>query len=226
MTELRLFCFPHAGGGASAYTGWDRAMPPGITVRPVQLPGRENRVREPRVRDMAALLRLLDDELVAELRPPFAFYGHSMGALVAYAFAREHRPTTLFVGGYPAPHHPPPLTDALAAPDRALFDLLVGLGGLSAELIAYPSWQRAALDLVRDDLAVCDSFRATGAEPLTCPIHVFAGWTDPIVPLVRALAWDRHTTAGSRLHLMPGGHFFARDAADDLLAALVGLLQP
>ncbi|MEH1125590.1 thioesterase II family protein [Micromonospora sp. CPCC 206061] len=229
---LRLFCFHHAGGAASAYAGWRDALGPGVSVLPVQLPGREARVREPRFTDIEPLVRDLDTHLDRYLRPPYAVYGHSMGALVAYALTRARvargrpAPRCLAVGGYPAPHLPTALAGAVDLPDADLAGLLAELGGMSPALRDHPAWLTAAVALARDDLRACLSYRYPGGDPLPVPIHVFTGAADPIVRVADAAAWDGHTTAACRQHTVPGGHLFHRQAPPFLLNRLAELLTP
>lgn len=133
----RLFCFPYAGGGASAYRRWQRGLDAhdaGVQVMPVQLPGREERYDEPRFTDLDALVDDLDAQLDEELAEPHIFYGHSMGALIAYSLARRRQargaalPRALVLSSYRAPHLPSP---ALADPDAGDED-------------SSPAWPRSA----------------------------------------------------------------------------------
>ncbi len=101
--RLRLFCFPYAGGGASIYRLWSSKLPNEVEACPIQLPGRENRIAEPLYTHIAPLVA----ELALVMRPyqdiPYMFFGHSLGALVAFELARYQRrnhlpePTHLFV---------------------------------------------------------------------------------------------------------------------------------
>ncbi|MFG2846349.1 thioesterase II family protein [Kitasatospora sp. NPDC048296] len=229
--DLRLFCFHHAGGAASAYTGWQESLGPQIAVLPVQLPGRERRAAEPRFTRIDALVTDLDRHLDPLLDEPYAFYGHSMGALVAYhltllrAARGRSLPLRLMVGAYPPPHLLAPIADALNLDDAELTRWLVDTGGMSELVLGYPDWVRSALDLLRDDLRVCQSHRPTGDHPLPCPIDVFAGEQDPLLPLDRVDGWARHTTAGSRVHAIPGGHFFLHESSTVLLRTVALLLS-
>ena len=113
-TRLRLFCFPYAGGGASIFGQWSNDMPEGIQICPVQLPGRENRITE----SPFTRLSLLVDAMVEAFGPyfdvPFAFFGHSIWAKIAFELVRELRRKKgvqlvhLFVSGSRPPHIPEP----------------------------------------------------------------------------------------------------------------------
>jgi surfactin synthase thioesterase subunit len=223
---VRLFCFHHAGGAASAFSGWAGQFDPYAQVAPVQLPGRERRIREARVLDMDELVTRLDRHLDAALRAPHVLYGHSMGALVAYRLAQRRAargapgPLALLAGAAWAPHQPSPAAALAEMPDDELARWLEDIGGLSPMTREHPEWLDTALALTRDDLRLYASDAAREApagapgrsgEPLDCPVHVFAGADDPVVPLSAAAGWARHTRAGSQVHTVPGGHFFVRD---------------
>ncbi len=227
---LRLFCFHHAGGAASMFARWRDVLDDVVDVRPVQLPGRETRVREAVAREMLALVADLDRELDAELRSPFVLYGHSMGALVAHALVRRRLargapgPACLVVGAARAPHLPVVLAEATALSDLDLGRELVRFGGMSAMMLRYPDWLAPAVALVRADLRVCLSERPRDLVRLPCPIHVFAGVGDPLVGLDDLHAWRGHTAAEFSLRELPGGHFFTRDGHEQLMVALRDLL--
>ena len=217
--RLRLFCFHHAGGAASAFNAWADRLSPDIDVVPVQLPGREKRVKEAPEQSMAALLGALDDQLDGWLDQPYALYGHSMGGLIAYEFALAPRraglsaPDRLLVGAC-APPGSSRLADAATLPDQALTDLLlVGAGGTDPQLLAHPEWKRWMLRLLRADLRLVAELDrpAPSRPPLPCPVEVFAGLSDTLVPRSALAAWARTTTASHRTHWLPGGHFFHRE---------------
>jgi surfactin synthase thioesterase subunit len=229
--DVRLFCFHHAGGAASAYQGWQERLGPRIAVLPVQLPGRERRAAEARFTGIDALVADLDRDLDPVLREPYAFYGHSMGAIVAYnlTLLRTARggvpPVRLMVGAYPPPHLLAPITDALDLTDEQLARWMVDTGGMSELVLGYPDWVRSALSLLRDDLRVCQSHRPPPAgRTLPCPIDVFAGDRDPLLPLDRVAGWAQHTSAGCQVHTVPGGHFFLHESSTLLLRTVSLLL--
>lgn len=230
--DVRLLCFHHAGGAASAYQKWQERLGPRIAVLPVQLPGRERRAGEARFTGMDALVADLDQSLDPVLQGPYAFYGHSMGAIVAYnltllrAARARSLPVRLMVGAYPPPHLLAPITDALNLTDDQLAHWLVDTGGMSELVLGYPDWLRSALSLLRDDLQVCRSHRPPPAgRTLPVPIEVFAGEQDPLLPLDRVGGWADHTTAGCQVHAIPGGHFFLHESSAVLLRTVSFLLS-
>jgi surfactin synthase thioesterase subunit len=215
----RVFCFHHAGGTASVFTGWQREVGRAVSVHPVQLPGRERRLHDEYPDDMAALVADLDAELSPWLEAPHVFYGHSMGALVAFALTR-HRfsrgaplPEALVTGAFGDPAAPPPLEVVPSMSDDDLLDLLIGLGGMSDVVRRYPRWAGPALALIRADLALCTSFQAGPSVPMPVPLHAFAGAEDPLLDATSVAAWGAHTSAGFTAEVVPGGHFFLADPA-------------
>ncbi|MER6015711.1 thioesterase II family protein [Streptomyces bluensis] len=216
--RLRMFCFPYAGGGASVYAGWQRQLGTRVEVLPVQLPGREGRMAEPRFTDLPALVEDLDRELGEELDRPHVVYGHSMGALIAFALAQHRRargarlPLALLLGAHRAPHLPaPPITHGYGADDSELVRGLASLGGLPQVLLDRPDWLAALLPVVRDDLMLCDGAGSVDRTPLPIPLHTFAGVEDRLVTVPEVREWAPYSTRDSETVEVPGGHFFIRE---------------
>ncbi|MGW7264948.1 thioesterase II family protein [Streptomyces sp. NPDC054842] len=237
--RLRLFCFHHAGGGASFFSSWAARMPAGVDVLPVQLPGREARYREPRFRDAGEVVEALGHELAPLLDAgPWAAYGHSMGAMVAFALAAARLraggrpPEALFLGAYTAPHVSSTLPPPDRYDDRELARRLVEFGGLSPQFLDRDDWLRALLPVLRDDLRICATAHRAGLpdpddERARLPVRVeaFAGADDPLVTPDGVGAWARYTDS-FRMTTVPGGHFFPREAPDPFFARLTSLLAP
>jgi medium-chain acyl-[acyl-carrier-protein] hydrolase len=229
--ELRLFCFPYAGGSAAMYLRWGERLPKQITVCPVELPGRGKRFGEPCHRDLATLVA----ELAADLRPnldrPFAFFGHSMGALISFELARQltwaHRlpPTHLLLSAHRAPQLPRTTAARYTLPDQRLLGLLRELGGVSQEILQQPEILQRALPILRADFELCDTYVYRAGTPLPCPITVFGGSADPVVRPHQLNGWHSQTSAAFRLHLLDGAHFYLNTAQPDLLTLLAQQVQ-
>jgi surfactin synthase thioesterase subunit len=229
--SVRLLCFPFAGGGASAFTGW-RALNDMVSVLPVQLPGRESRSHEHRFVDLAHLVGELDAELAAMLDEPHILFGHSMGAIIAYTLAERRLrrgarpPEVLLLGAYRAPHLKGPALPGPEATDAELLAALRTFGGLPDVLLKRPDWAAALLPTARGDLQICASAPLLTAPPrrLPIPIHAFAGTDDALVPVAAVNEWQQYTEAQFELHLVPGGHFFLRDDEPGFLRGLRDVL--
>ena len=224
-----LFCFHHAGGGSSLYQNWERSLNPRVSVWPVLLPGRERRMREERFVSLDELVADLDRELGPYLSAPHIFFGHSMGALIAYRLACHRRargaslPRALLLSAYPAPHLPSPFPAVDHLDDDQLAQVIEGIGGVAADLPA--GWRAELLAVARDDLRLCESHVEADEAPLDCPIHLFGGDSDPLVDSEDLRAWDRHTTEPVEVRILHGDHFYLRDAPEPLFGELRPLLR-
>lgn len=223
---LRLFCFPYAGGAASTYARWQRLLGPKVHVMPVQLPGREGRMAEKRFTDLPSLIEDLDRELGPELEHPHVLFGHSMGALIAFALAQYRHargatpPQALLLSAYRAPHLPAPEFASPDATECELVDSLVRLGGIPQVLLDHPDWLSALLPIARDDLALCSGPGPTGSVPLPLPVHAFAGTEDVLVTPEEVKEWERYAGDSFELRTVPGGHFFIRESEPEFASEL------
>jgi surfactin synthase thioesterase subunit/glycosyltransferase involved in cell wall biosynthesis len=224
----RLFCFPYAGGGASAFAGWRL---PRAAVCPVRLPGRESRTAEAPFERMGALVESLAAAIEPYLDRPFAFFGHSMGAAVAFELARLLRkrglkqPKLLVASGARAPqfrrHRTPPPDPS---EDQFLAELR-RLGGIPADALEDPAVLRAILPSLTADAALYRRYVYTEDAPLSLPIRAYGGSADPNILPEHLQAWGQQTTAGFGVRLFPGGHFFPHESRAEVLAALAADLE-
>lgn len=230
--RLRLFCLPHAGSGSAAFYRWKRLLPAGIDLCPVFLPGREVRLAELAYESSVPLVEELAVALQPHLDRPYAFFGHSMGALLAFELACALRPAHLFVSGRIAAHVAPPHRHIHALPDEELVaELGLRYGGSPQALLDDPDLREIFLPILRADLAVVESYAFTHGASLACPITAYTGTADGSVSDAGLAAWEQRTTGGFRLrrfegdhfyHLGPGGEAMVADMGKSLLAAVGG----
>ncbi|MFC5718665.1 thioesterase II family protein [Streptomyces gamaensis] len=219
---LRLVCFPYAGGTASVYRDWQPHLGGRTEVTAVQLPGRGLRLREAPYTRAAPLVADLTAALLTEglLNRPYAFFGHSMGALLAHEVAHALRergepgPLHLFASGSRAPHLYGERADHLLS-DAALRGFADGLGGLghTGANPAGGAYFERRLPVLRADLTVCGTYRWRPRRPLTCPMTAFSAAGDPIAGPEDVEAWRPHTTGSFLRHHLPGGHFYLNGPA-------------
>ncbi len=224
--RFRLFCFPHAGAGASAFKSWPGQLPLEVEICAVQLPGRENKLREAPFTDLTGLVQKLAEVVSPYLDKPFAFFGHSMGALVSFELTRElHRarlpgPVHLFVSGHRAPHLPDPDPPIHQLPASAMVTELRRRYDTPETLIQNPELLELLLPLLRADLAVCETYLYSAEDALDSPITVYGGLEDPKVSRQELAAWRSQTRGVFDPRMFPGKHFFPQTAESFVVQSL------
>ncbi|WP_174185438.1 thioesterase domain-containing protein [Nocardia barduliensis] len=224
---LRLFCWPFAGGKAATYTPWRRELPDWVELCVIELPARQRHLAQTPIRRFTDLV----DAALARVLPltdlPFAFFGHSLGALAAYEVARRLPggivPRALFLGGAVAPHLPRP--GRLSELSDHEFVTAVGhYGGIPPEVRETPEVMALFLPALRSDFEIFDDYRFTPAAAPSCPAHLFGGRDDLQVAATQLEAW-RDVLPGLRsTELLPGGHFFLTEQRAALLGSLADKL--
>lgn len=229
----RLFVFPHAGSGASYYHFLARACKDDpIELHVVQYPGREMRMAESALADMGAMTRLLQRELGPLLaEKPFAFLGHSMGALTAFELTCALRdghaplPQHLFLSGRQAPHVAGTVLKVDALDDAAFLEA-VGrrYNALPPELLAHPEIVAMILPSLRADFSLMQRYTCRERPPLDIALTLLNGLEDPWIDAASLTAWQRHSTYPLRQHTFPGGHFYLTTAAQQIRTIVLGAL--
>jgi surfactin synthase thioesterase subunit len=226
-----LFCLPNAGGLANIYASWATPLKPHVRVQPVSLPGRERLHHLPHCHDSKTLIAQILPAVTRELTGPYAIFGHSMGALVAYELACALRdaghgePTRLIVSAYHAAHaarRKPPIH---AASDAILLDNVRSLGGAPEELLASSEYVEFMLPMLRADLAVLETYRFEPRPPLTCPIVAIGGQDDRRYLPDELDGWRELTVGRFEKRVFPGGHFYLVEQRKLFLAYLRELFE-
>ncbi|TMQ90976.1 thioesterase [Actinomadura soli] len=223
--SLRLFCVPYAGGSTAVYRAWRPAVPGWMELCPVELPGRGHRIAEPPLATLDALVHEICAAVAARPGGRYALLGHSLGALLAFEAARVLQarglpPLMLVVSGHGAPHAPRRRKPMAHLPDAAFLTELVALGGTPPGLLADEELAALVLPALRADFTVADAYRPRPGPLLTCPISVFGGADDSQVRLTDLEGWRLYTTESCVVRVLPGGHFFVHDMAEDILRPL------
>jgi medium-chain acyl-[acyl-carrier-protein] hydrolase len=224
--RMRMFCFHHAGGGASTYRGWGASLPPDLEVCPVQTPGRENRLREAPYLTLKPMIPVLADALQPYMDLPFVFFGHSLGSLAAFELARELRrrgwtqPVHLFVSGRCSPDLPPREEEIHALPEAEFIEKIREMNGTPEEVLQHQELMKLLLPILRADFTVHETYEYSEEEPLDMGFSAFGGLADPDVHREDLEAWKKHTRGKFRLRMLPGDHFFINSSKDLLLESV------
>lgn len=214
--RFRLFCFPYAGGSAANYLKWPLALSPLIEVCAVELPGRGDRLREPPLTNMPALVSTLVAILTSWSDKPFAFFGHSMGGIIAYEFAcalqREAKPLPLhlFVSGCGKPGREKNKTIRFNLPEPEFLQTLRDLGGTPPEVFDHQELLELLLPILRADFQLIEEHQTTATALLDCPITALCGQEDAEIAIEDVERWGEVTTHEFSLRLFQGDHFFIK----------------
>jgi medium-chain acyl-[acyl-carrier-protein] hydrolase len=227
VVRCRVFCFPHAAGNATFYRPLRRFMPPEVDFCPVELPGRAARLDEPPFTSMSTLMERLDHALQPLMGVPFGFFGHSVGACMAFEAARQLRSVDgriavhLFVSGRGGPKFAsadPPR--ARPPSDRDLLAILGRFGGTPAAVMQRPELIAALLPALRADLALVAAYAVDPEARVTCPITAFAG-ADDAAHSGSLQSWRDFTCGKFRACIFSGGHFYFSPAAAALAKEII-----
>lgn len=226
--RLNLFCFPYAGGGAQVFRNWQAAFDAatGVQVLPVQYPGRGVRLREQPYTDWRPLVEAMAEAVLPLAEVPFALFGHSMGATLAFELARLLRdrhglePRRLFAAGRRAPQTPETDAPTHGLPDDEFREELRRLNGTPAELLEHPELMELMLPVIRADFTLTQTYRYEPGRPLACPFSVYGGLRDGDVTRGHLEGWREHTTGPCSLRMFDGDHFFLLTSEARILAAV------
>ena len=213
--RLRLFCFHYAGGNAFVFRSWANQILDNIDIYAIELPGHGTRLTEPAFDRMAPLIQTLKAALLPYLLgPPFAFFGHSMGALISYELSQSLRqehgltPAHLFVSGHHAAHLPDPEPPIHDLPTADFLNALRRYNGTPEIILQNAELMELLLPNLRADFAMLETYVHQPHPPLGCPISAYGGLQDWRTSAEALEAWRKHTQAAFARQLFEGDHFF------------------
>lgn len=232
MASMRLLCIPFAGGGSAVFRGWATLLPKHIEAFAVQLPAREDRLRETAFVEWRPMMEALI-EAVAPLPPlPTGIFGHSLGAVIGLELARWVHTSTpgrlrhLFAAGRPWPGQKTvEESDLHALPDDELLQVLDRQYGTLSSSLSHPEIRDVTLPALRADLRLLDSYRYVSSSPLDCPLTVYGGTEDPATTPENLAAWREETRGRFHVQMLDGQHFFLESHRAKLVAEIVSNLD-
>jgi surfactin synthase thioesterase subunit len=224
--KLRLFCFAYAGGNAMTYQSWQAELGEDIEVCGIQLPGRGNRFLHTPYQTMHELIDAVGAVVIRYSDIPFALFGHSLGALIAFEVARycQHHakllPRHLFVSACEAPLCRSSSRQLHKLGDQQLITELAQYRGTPPEVLGNLELMQLLLPTIRADFSVLETYQYRPGAMLDVPISVFAGRTDHYVDPGAANAWREETRQQCDVRWLSGDHFFIKSHAKEICCVL------
>lgn len=214
--DRRLICFAHAGGSARSFRTWNKAFPDNVEIFAVQLPGREERAEERFLDSVGHAAAVLGEMVTPFVQTGTAFFGHSLGGLIAYETVRwlqekKHiNPMHLFVSACEAP------TFCVGKnihkeSDAILIEEVIAQGGTPPEVFECPELSDAMLPVIRDDYRLRETYRYQQGERLLCPLTVCSGRSDASIDVSMLMQWESVAGVSIYWKSFAGGHFYLID---------------
>ena len=228
---IRLFCFPYAGGGANVFQTWSAGLWNAAEVLAIELPGRGRRFSAPLETQVGSLVEGITTALLPYLDKPYAMFGHSLGALLAFEVARhvkhqnQPEPRHLMVSGRDAPHWPNPTPPIHHLPDAEFIAAIRRYNGTPEAVLANPELLDLFLPVLRADFKLAEAYDYTPGPNLSCPITVYGGTEDDHTTPDGLGAWQQLTDGPFNSHLFEGDHFFLQTQQKTLLTEIYNVYQ-
>lgn len=220
---IKLLCFPYAGGTSAIYAKWKRHISKEIELCPIELAGRGKRYEAPLYNSLDEVIEDVYNVIKNDIDNDYAFFGHSMGCLIAYELAHKIQklgkdsPSHIFFSGKRAPHTQRVSNDIYLLPDEEFKNEILSLGGTPKEILEHKELYELFIPILRADFKVNDTYEYVEPESkLDCNITVLNGKEDKIT-LNEIIGWKQHTSKDCKIYMMDGGHFYLNDKYEDII---------
>jgi len=227
LARIRLYCFPSAGRGASSFGSWTQIVRPELDICSIQLPGRENRYRESSLARIDDVLSGLLPHIEGSLELPFAFFGHSLGALIGFELIRLLRkrgsglPLHFFVSARRAPNLAEPNPPISHLPDAEFLEnVQQRFGGIPEAILKSPDMLQIMTPVLRSDFEMIEKYQYRNEDPLDCPITALGGLGDSSLSQWELEAWKNQTSGRFQVNMFPGDHFYLQNSRAELLQVI------
>jgi medium-chain acyl-[acyl-carrier-protein] hydrolase len=225
--RLHLFCFPSAGSGANSFKHWNARLPKWLKAFGIQYPGRETRWNEPAIKNAKTLAAQIAGSILPLLEDrPFAFFGHSFGALLAFEVSHILKsnqmptPKRLFVSARRAPHIHAETPELSTLNDHALIEKLRQFNGTPAAVLESEEMMALMAPIIRADFEADETYRPDWTSLLDVDMSIYGGKRDSHVPYKKLSAWAKHTTGASTIHTFSGDHFYLNDLGSSMFGIM------
>ena len=231
---MKLFCFPYAGSSCAVYMRWKKHLNSGIDMHPVELSGRGARFNEPLYYSMEEAVYDAYNHLIYQIdEKPYAFWGHSMGGLIAYELYHTlknrgyNTPSHLILSGSTAPHIPPNDPTMHTLPEKEFKEKVLNLGGTPSEIFEEPELLELFLPVIREDFKIVNGYQFMEKEQkMNCNLEVLFGKSDRIAPYDTVKDWVDYTAGNCIFHEFEGNHFFIHDHIPEVARVINTALKP
>jgi surfactin synthase thioesterase subunit len=224
MNPIPLVCLPFAGAGASFFYPWNAMTKEEIEITAIQLPGREWRIHEDPYRNAAEAADELFPEIAEELGGgPVMFFGHSLGAVLAYELAHRFSTSPVFdvthliVSGSPGPWTRR-TRRATGLPEAEFLERVREFAQYNAETMENLEVRELVLPILRADVEMHEDYLPSREDPLAAPITSLRGRDDELVSAERACEWTKATSREFEFTELPGSHMYLVEDADGILS--------
>lgn len=228
--QLRLICFPYAGGTSSSYISWAKDLDSNVELVVVQLPGRGSRLSEAPYKTMDKIVEGVYIALKKLPFKPYILYGHSLGARAAYELTvalyrmKYMLPIHLVAAASAAPNRlrtKPPISHL---PEREFIERVSSLSGVSEFSEYYYEIMKLNIPSLRADFRIVETYRSSISVVLPTTISVLAGEQDDIDEAALN-DWFSLFQSKTGIHWIEGGHFFVDKNKSEVIGFLNSLVD-